>query len=374
MAISLAQRDIENILSIGEAAMACDNLTELQSKTLEQFQNAIGAESSIYFDVSGDDSRRPFVSELSFGVPQNAPKLWCEHYQNRDPFVKKLIDNVYNGAENTVVSSEVVKHNDYINSEFYYDFLRPQSVYHVMVIAMVKDHRPIGLVGLHRPRPSSAFTEKEIAKANMLAPFYSAAVEKVKLNDSVNKNQFAIGALVTELPYEDVTVLDKDLHPVFMNEYFCQELDIPVITSQTNNTIKEFLPADILKCCENWKSIFNSQHLSSIPEKLHFNSRKNGKQISGHVRAYRNEDKEIIFLIHLGDERQNLISHEQCKQYGLTQREIKVAELVSTGMTNPEIAEKLFISIRTVQNHLRSMYAKVDVHNRTSLVSRLVKA
>jgi DNA-binding NarL/FixJ family response regulator len=66
-----------------------------------------------------------------------------------------------------------------------------------------------------------------------------------------------------------------------------------------------------------------------------------------------------------------IIPEERLKRHGLTSREIDIAHLVSAGMTNPQIAEKLCISPRTVQNHLRSIFDKTGIHNRTSLVYRL---
>ena len=56
----------------------------------------------------------------------------------------------------------------------------------------------------------------------------------------------------------------------------------------------------------------------------------------------------------------------------MTMREIEIAHLIVKGMTNPQIAEVLNISVRTVQNHLRAIYDKVHVHNRTALAATLL--
>lgn len=57
--------------------------------------------------------------------------------------------------------------------------------------------------------------------------------------------------------------------------------------------------------------------------------------------------------------------------YALTPREAQVARLVAIGCSNPEIAELLFVSRYTVEDHLKKLYAKLAVNSRSELVSRL---
>ena len=50
---------------------------------------------------------------------------------------------------------------------------------------------------------------------------------------------------------------------------------------------------------------------------------------------------------------------------GLTQREVEVLRLIATGKTNREIGEELYISFRTVGNHVRNILTKTNTTNRT---------
>ncbi len=52
----------------------------------------------------------------------------------------------------------------------------------------------------------------------------------------------------------------------------------------------------------------------------------------------------------------------------LSDRELQVIELVTAGMTNEQIAEKLEISKRTVDNHISNILTKTDTQNRVALV------
>ncbi len=52
----------------------------------------------------------------------------------------------------------------------------------------------------------------------------------------------------------------------------------------------------------------------------------------------------------------------------LTRREKEIMELIASGMTNPEIAEKLFLSTDTIKTHRKNMMRKLNVNNTAALV------
>jgi DNA-binding CsgD family transcriptional regulator len=57
--------------------------------------------------------------------------------------------------------------------------------------------------------------------------------------------------------------------------------------------------------------------------------------------------------------------------YGLTVRELEIANLISMGLTNQDIAEDLGIGLGTVKTHLLRVFRKLDVSNRTMLSMRI---
>ena len=54
----------------------------------------------------------------------------------------------------------------------------------------------------------------------------------------------------------------------------------------------------------------------------------------------------------------------------LSERELEVLQLIAEGLTNPEIAAKLFLTLNTVKAHTRNIYGKLDVHSRTQAIAR----
>ena len=54
----------------------------------------------------------------------------------------------------------------------------------------------------------------------------------------------------------------------------------------------------------------------------------------------------------------------------LSERELTVLQLIADGLTNQEIASRLFLALNTVKAHTRNIYGKLGVHNRTQAVAR----
>jgi DNA-binding NarL/FixJ family response regulator len=52
----------------------------------------------------------------------------------------------------------------------------------------------------------------------------------------------------------------------------------------------------------------------------------------------------------------------------LTEREMEVLKMAAKGMSNKDIAEALFLSVRTVQAHMRSVFNKLGVGSRLEAV------
>ncbi|MBL7954884.1 MAG: response regulator transcription factor [Flavobacteriales bacterium] len=65
-----------------------------------------------------------------------------------------------------------------------------------------------------------------------------------------------------------------------------------------------------------------------------------------------------------------VVDHQAIRSSGLSARELEVLQLMAEGLSNQEIANKLFISLPTVKSHSSSLFTKLEVKRRTEAVHR----
>lgn len=70
----------------------------------------------------------------------------------------------------------------------------------------------------------------------------------------------------------------------------------------------------------------------------------------------------------------NVVTHSTSwKNYGLSGREMELVEQIAEGLSNKEIAEKLFISEGTVKNYITSILTKMNLKHRTQIAIAYLK-
>ena len=65
---------------------------------------------------------------------------------------------------------------------------------------------------------------------------------------------------------------------------------------------------------------------------------------------------------------------ESIERMGLTPRELEILALIAEGLSNREIAERLYVSENTVKTHSANLFSKLDARRRTQAVQRAKEA
>jgi NarL family two-component system response regulator LiaR len=83
--------------------------------------------------------------------------------------------------------------------------------------------------------------------------------------------------------------------------------------------------------------------------------------------------KEVIVVkeVAVPIDRENFVLNENIlNQTGLSKREYEVLELMAAGLSNQQIADKLFVSLNTVKTHSSRVFEKLEVSRRTQAVEK----
>jgi DNA-binding CsgD family transcriptional regulator len=102
-----------------------------------------------------------------------------------------------------------------------------------------------------------------------------------------------------------------------------------------------------------------------------------GQTVSVFLRLIDNPNKAPVFLVCIKpgcNATFALPLDDRLSELNLSAREREVAYLVYQGLRNSEISKKLNISRYTVENHLKSIFEKLQVNSRTRLAHQLTKS
>lgn len=82
------------------------------------------------------------------------------------------------------------------------------------------------------------------------------------------------------------------------------------------------------------------------------------------------ETRVIEKEVFIRDTSDFVFNQKEVDQLGLSKRELEVLELMSQGLSNEEIGQKLFVSLSTIKTHSSKLFEKLDVKRRTQAVEK----
>ncbi|CCQ89678.1 hypothetical protein NITGR_150046 [Nitrospina gracilis 3/211] len=235
-----------------------------------------------------------------------------------------------------------------------------------LVTAMCFFDRPnldVGL-GLNRVFPNTkAFTLRDVRMLELLQPVLVATIKRIALQEQLKTYQVLTDALADcDLP---LALTQTDGRLLFRNERFQQIVPVEPMS---------LLPETLI-------ALLHKQAARIYPEHPSTAAAPGIETFEHGGEAYRFEATPVhpdtaldnpawLLRLHPADDPHSTL-HRHLQTAKLTPREVEVAILATDGMEDAHIAERLFISPHTLKNHLKQIYRKLGVQNRTKLVARL---
>ncbi|MDA5192527.1 helix-turn-helix domain-containing protein [Govanella unica] len=354
----------ENALEICHGILDCRNFTDLTQGILQRVTGFLDAETSVLFEFSYDGKGFRPTRQARHEVPEQALKSY-DHYLHEDPVILKSFspDGRYSiapGKFDLVCLSELHDDRHLTNSSYYNEFLRPQHIHHVMALFFRPsvENASIFAFGFHRPRASRHFASSEMTRAMQVAPALFACVNGMTLTERLKQQEDLLSGLSRATAEMGVLMFDASRTLRYANPCAARLIGLDGPDSGLMPRPEAPIYAEILKLCARAKLTGGT-----VRERLGNDCTASAQMLEG--------DSQRI-LVTLSPSRLELSLETRTATLGMTRRENDIIRLVLAGQSNPQIADQLCLSTRTVENHLRSIFSKAAVHSRTQLVRLLL--
>jgi DNA-binding NarL/FixJ family response regulator len=345
-------KDLTDLLQISRLVLKHRRTDELRAQVIDLLLKMFKADAANFFLVT-KEGRPSFKKVVSSGIDEYWHTKFRRHYIKYDPF-RKGVDRY------TVCSLEqVISYPDLIKGAYYNDFLRPQSIHSQLCINLHSCRQLIGIIALFRFIGKPTFSPPEERKARFMAPYLLRALETSIVFERDAMSQSIVNAIALEIKdkgiillneYHDIIYTDtkaKEILSRFMDNDAAVGVESPSLPDQLSQCLQDF-------CSRNDRVVHYDLSLREEIQDV-------GVTIKHEVSA----DKTLYkIILKLG---KSCLNTEGLLGFGLTARQSEITALVCKGLSTKDVSDKLCISQFTVDNHLRKIYEKMNVRNRTSL-------
>ncbi|MFC3052105.1 helix-turn-helix domain-containing protein [Kordiimonas pumila] len=349
---------------IYERILSCETSAEISDCILNPVADLLGARSGVFLNIctSSSGSHHFGARDYVGDAPRSVDVYLEEGLYIRDPVMRPAI-NWLNGkaAAPTILTGSIEATT--VHDAVYRDsFLLPYNIGHVVALAVPIStglETQLACVGFHRRHMDKGFLPEQINYFQRLGPAIRSALYGLACRESIQlSDALAVAARESGVDM-GYLILDEDL---VVRNGNARGLDDMGLTGMQPGT--SLLLGQV------------KQRLLSgdLQENEHFNIMATGHATVGvHVRNFHSFSGDVFYLVTTTSAGPSRAIGDACQKYGLTNREAEIALLIATGKCNASLGKEIGISLRTVENHLRSIYRKVGVSSRTQLVSRLLQ-
>jgi len=343
----LSPLDLDAVLAFLHDIYAVDTMADFPARAMRALARVVGADVVSYNEIQLKRQDVVVVEEPIGSISPAAKRTFArlapqhpliDHYaRTQDPTPRKI--------------SDFLSRAQFHELELYQDFFRDFPLEYQMAVTIPS---PDPVIGIALNRHERDFSERDRSVLGVIRPHMALAYRNVQARARLQEGILALGRMAEQSHHAGLLV--------------DAERRIRLATPQAQRWIALYLSESVSEgsrlppLLDNWlrsqSSALAGNAIEGNPEPLIF--RRAGCRLS--VRFVPHGDSGSLDGLLLDEARDARVVAKST----LSRRETEVLTLVATGQSNPEIADQLLISRRTVQKHLEHIYDKLGVRRRTA--------
>ena len=366
----MKNRDYKDIIKVSQLAYSSLDTTTLRLRALSGLEKVFEAEGGVFLLADPELNKLAVGNIVSLHVNKNETARYAQYYWRYDPVYQAALCLKKTAFKN----SDILPYSEWMKLEYYNDFLRPMNIYRELVICPRLGARILGQISLFRPKSQLNFNERDILKANIIAPSIAIALRNAILFSKAETERDLLLDL-NEFLLEGIIILDYELYPVYISPKAKEMLSY--LLPKHSGRIGEVgsgswsIPSAVLEDCSVLKRA--SGRAVYFQREITIDGKQNKVLHIGISRfPMRCEVPcEPYFLVSVRSVPRTCDSAEELteREYHLTKREVDIATCVRDGLTNRQISQKLSVSEFTVGTHLKNIFEKTGIRNRAKLAT-----
>lgn len=352
--------------------LKCVSFADLPSSVLIPMSHAIGACSAVFMQFQGLPLNGETIGRSSSAGHNllRATDAYVEGLYTIDPMVRPVLEHLRAGdTEPDRAIGMLTEVQGWRDEVQYRRFLEQCGISDVLAVAVPTTTvfgPEIMCLGFHRPMGARPFTQRDRQCVQTLLPALQAILRNLAHSDALSFSGHVINELGDAGDGTNLLVLDQDLRIRHAN---CRALRRLGVRRAAQDVQVDILGA-LRKRLMDTPPLVGERLRISLPGRAGQPANTRATQLE--IATFRTIDSHLYYLVTEPDASPTA-RPDIAKHFGLTGREQEVGDLVCLGHNSTVVARQLGITRRTVENHLRSIYAKVGVNSRTQLAARWLR-
>jgi len=283
-------------------------------------------------------------------------ELYNQYFYKVDIFRSKDISKQFYNQK-VVSVTDMMSYDQFINTEYYNDFFKKMNLHYQIILPLNIDEKTLGIIGIFKTKEEGEFTQKDLLILNNINKHIAANLKTSLFIDGIQNEKHIYKNCLSQA-HLGILVLAQDLSPLYYNEEACRICMDMMSSDSTQNSISlvtNIIYEKIMGRLFDHIILHGSCQIRIVPQII---PKSNGTIETVYIVFLSNNEKPIGKIL----EKMNNI-------YSFSKREKEIIEEIYNGLSNDQIAEKLYVSIHTVKTHIENVYKKMGINKRASLIN-----